>query len=115
MQSFVEAPISLAALWLWGTAVNICFSCVTVQYKVKCSYDTMLVEFVKAKSTSDIYLELLPKHYNGKLSLRSMYQQGLNMVIVYHNVCVRMYVRYDSHLLTRYTFVKYCSGGCENV
>jgi hypothetical protein len=26
-----------------------------------------------------------------------------------------MYVRYDSHLLTRYTFVKYCSGGCENV
>jgi hypothetical protein len=44
---------------------NICFSCVTVLYKVKCSEDTMLVEVVKTESTGDIYLEQL-KDYPGK-------------------------------------------------
>jgi len=67
MQSFVEAPISLAAAC--GTLVmgncNIFFSFVSVHYKVKCSDDTMLVELVKAESTSDIYLEQL-KHYPSK-------------------------------------------------
>jgi hypothetical protein len=69
MQSFVEAPISLAAacgtLVMGNSNSNVCFSFVTVQYKVKCSEDTMLVELVKAESTSDIYLEQL-KHYPSK-------------------------------------------------
>jgi len=67
MQSFVEVPISFAAACdtlVVGNS-NICFSCVTVHYKVKCSDDTMLVDLVKAESTSDIYLEQL-KHYPSK-------------------------------------------------
>jgi hypothetical protein len=67
MRSFVEAPISLAAACdtlVMGNS-NICFSCVAVRYKVKCSDDTMLVEVVMADSTSDIYLKQL-KHYPGK-------------------------------------------------
>lgn len=67
MQSFVEAPISLAAACdtLIMVNSNSCFSCVTVHYKVKCSDDTMLVDLVKEESTSDIYLEQL-KHYPSK-------------------------------------------------
>jgi hypothetical protein len=76
---------------------DVCFSCITVHYKVKCSEDTMLVELVKTESTSDIYLEQL-KHYPGKSLLQIWLWQGVRACFVFEDTCLRIYLSLNAIL-----------------